>query len=113
MANISRSITIQAPIERVFAYVTDPMSLTEWMVGMMDVSDVNGSGADLHFQWRYKMAGIPLNGETKFTEYVPNERSASESKGGIPQDAFVGRTHRKPTGRSWTWRSRTPFRFRS
>jgi uncharacterized membrane protein len=81
---IKRSITIKAPVEKVFAYVTDPMNLTEWMVGMMDVSDVSGSGADLRFHWRYKMAGIPFSGETKFIEYVPNERSASEGKGGIP-----------------------------
>jgi carbon monoxide dehydrogenase subunit G len=84
MAKIRRSITIQAPVEKVFAYVTDPMTLTEWMVGMMDVSNVSGSGADLRLDWRYKMAGIPFSGQTQFTEYVPNERSASESKGGIP-----------------------------
>lgn len=84
MAKIRRSITIEAPVEKVFSYVTDPMSLTEWMVGMMDVSNVTGSGADLRLDWKYKMAGIPFTGETKFTEYVLNERSASHSKGGIP-----------------------------
>ena len=84
MAKIKRSVTIKAPIEQVFAYTADPMSLTEWMVGMMDVSDVSGSGPDLHFHWRYKMAGIPFNGETRFIEYVPNEHTVSQSKGGIP-----------------------------
>ena len=84
MASIKRSVTIQAPIEKVFAYVTDPMSLPEWMVGIMEVSDVSGSGADLHFHWKYRMAGVPLKGETQFSEYVPNERSVSASTGGIP-----------------------------
>jgi hypothetical protein len=60
------------------------MSITEWMVGMMDVSNVIGSGPDLHFHWKYKMAGIPFSGETQFAEYVQNERTVSESKGGIP-----------------------------
>lgn len=84
MARIKRSITIKAPVETVFAYVTDPTSLPEWMVGVMDVRDVSGSGSDLHFHWKYRMVGIPFSGETKFIEYVPNERSVSESKGGIP-----------------------------
>jgi len=84
MAKITKSIRIKAPAGKVFAYVADPTSLTEWMVGMMEVSDVSGSGADLHFQWRYKMAGIPFSGETQYREYIANQRTVSESKGGIP-----------------------------
>ena len=84
MATITRSSSVQAPIEKVFEYVSDPLNLTEWMVGLMEVTDVTGSGADMHMRWKYKMAGIPFAGETQYLEYVANERTVSESKGGIP-----------------------------
>jgi uncharacterized membrane protein len=31
MPTVSNSININAPVEKVFAYVTDPMNLPEWM----------------------------------------------------------------------------------
>ncbi len=83
MATVTKSINISAPVEKVFAYVTDPMTLTEWMVGMTEVSDVTGSGASLRYHWKYKMAGVPLRGESMRSEYVPNERFVSEQKEGI------------------------------
>jgi uncharacterized protein YndB with AHSA1/START domain len=83
MATVQTSINISAPVEKVFAYVTDPMTVTDWMVGMMEVSNVTGSGASLRYNWKYKMAGVPLRGESTRNEYVPNERLVSENKEGI------------------------------
>jgi uncharacterized protein YndB with AHSA1/START domain len=83
MPTINNSININAPVDKVFAYVTDPMHLTEWMVSISDVTDVTGSGVGQHYHWKYKMVGVPLHGETTVTEHVPNERSVTESKGGI------------------------------
>jgi uncharacterized membrane protein len=83
MPKINNSINISAPVEKVFAYVTDPMSLPEWMVSLSNVTDVKGSGVGQHYRWTYKMAGIPLRGETTITKHVPNEHLATESKAGI------------------------------
>jgi uncharacterized protein YndB with AHSA1/START domain len=83
MPKINNSINISAPVEKVFAYVTDPMSTLEWFVGMTEVTDVTGSGADQHSRWTYTMIGIPFHGESKFTEYVPNQRTVSKQEGGI------------------------------
>ena len=44
MATITRSIDINAPVGKVFAYLNDPTSGPEWMVSMMEVSNVTGSG---------------------------------------------------------------------
>ncbi len=83
MPTIANSVHIEAPVDKVFAYVTDPMNATEWFVGMMGVNDVTGKGVGKHYHWKYKMIGVPLHGEGTITEYVPNERMVVESKGGV------------------------------
>ena len=83
MPTIKNSIRIQAPVEKVFAYVTNPMSSLEWMVSLTEARDVTGSGVGQHWGWEYKMAGIPLQGESTVIESVPNERHVFTSKGGI------------------------------
>jgi uncharacterized membrane protein len=82
MPKVNNSININAPVEKVFAYTTDPTNLPEWMVGITDVKDVTGSGVGQHHHWTYKMVGIPLHGETTASEHVPNERWVTDSKGG-------------------------------
>ena len=83
MPTINNSINISAPIEKVFAYLSDPRNSPEWFVGMTEVSDVSGSGVGQHNRWTYTMIGIPFHGESKITEYVPNQRSVSKQEGGI------------------------------
>ena len=83
MAKIEKSITINAPVEEVFAYVDDPMSQLEYLPSMVEVKDVTGQGVGAHFRWTFKMAGLRFEGETTMTEYTPNERMVVQSKGGI------------------------------
>jgi len=83
MPTINKSTNVNAPVEKVFAYVTDPTSLLEWMVSISEVTDVTGSGVGQRYHWKYKMMGIPLQGQTTFTEFVANERAVTESKGGV------------------------------
>jgi uncharacterized membrane protein len=82
MAKVERSITINAPVEKVFKYIEDPINTPEWLPSIMEITDVSGSGVGQHHRWTYKMAGILLKGETKTTEHIPNERIVSQSKGG-------------------------------
>ncbi len=98
MPTINDSININAPVEKVFAYVTDPTNLAEWMVSISDVTDLTGSGVGQHFQWKYRMAGIPLHGETTVGEHVPNERWVTDSEGGITSTfAFTFAPHESGT----------------
>jgi len=83
MPKLNNSINISAPVEKVFAYVTDPTKGPEWLVGWTEVTDVTGSGVGQHYHWKYSMLGVPLRGETTVSEQVPNERSVTDSKGGI------------------------------
>ena len=38
---VDRSVSINAPVEEAFAYVSDPMSQLEWLPSMVEVTDVN------------------------------------------------------------------------
>jgi len=85
MAKGETSTTINAPVEKVFAYMEDPTSIPEWMPACMEVRDVTVTeqGVGTHWRWVYKMAGLLFEGETTRTEYIPNRRIVSQSKGGV------------------------------
>ncbi len=83
MAKVERTVTINAPVEKVFTYVADPMNLVDWVPSVMEVHDVTGSGVGQHYRWTYKMVGMRLEGESTVTEHIPNERRANQSKGGV------------------------------
>ena len=82
MQKITRSTIINAATDAIFAYVSDPMNAPEWLPSMMEVTEVTGSGKGQHYRWRFKMVGVPLDGESTVTEHIPNERRVVESKGG-------------------------------
>ena len=83
MTRIGKSVTINGAVDKVFAYVADPMNTPEWLPSMMEVTDVTGSGVEQHYRWKFKMAGVPLKGESTVSEHIPNERRVTESKGGV------------------------------
>jgi uncharacterized protein YndB with AHSA1/START domain len=83
MSTIQTSTNINAPVEKVFAYATDPTNLAEWMTNLTEVTDVTGSGVGQHYHWKFRMAGVPLRGESTVSEHVPNERRVLDGKGGV------------------------------
>ena len=84
MAKLEKSITINAPVEKVFGYMNVPTNLPEIWPSMVEAKDVqrlpNGGNS---FRWVYKMAGVRFEGTSEDTEVVANERVVSETKGGI------------------------------
>ena len=89
MAKVEQSIIINAPVEKVFSYVCDPMNQLEWLPSMTDVRDITGEGVGQKFGWTYKMMGISFKGETEVVESVANQRRIIKSTGGIQS--------------TWTW----------
>jgi uncharacterized protein YndB with AHSA1/START domain len=83
MPKLNNSINISAPVEKVFACLSDSRNSPEWFVGMTEVTDVSGSGVGQHNRWTYTMIGIPFHGDSKLTEHVPNQRLVFEQEGGI------------------------------
>lgn len=84
MATAKSSISINAPVEKVFEYINVPTNLTEIWPSMIEVKDVqrlpNGGN---RFGWVYKMAGMRFEGISEDTEVVPNQRVVSKTEDGI------------------------------
>jgi uncharacterized membrane protein len=84
MIKTVKSITIKAPVEKVFDYLSEPTNLPEIWPSLVEIKDVQKlpSGGTKN-RWVYKMAGIRLEGTSEEIEYVPNQRFVSKTKGGI------------------------------
>lgn len=85
MKRLEKSVSIKAPIDKVFNYISDPTSAPEMMKSMLEVKDVDvkEGGVGTTFNWVYKMAGMKFSGESVVTEYVANKKLVMQSKGGI------------------------------
>jgi uncharacterized protein YndB with AHSA1/START domain len=84
MAKLESSISINAPVEKVFAYATKPENMPEYWPSMMEVKNVKElPNGGYSYDFVYKLAGVRLAGFSEDTEFVPNERHVSVSTGGI------------------------------
>lgn len=82
---IEKQVLIDAPVEAVFAYHSDPENLPEIWPSLIEVTDVERSpdGQVESFGWVYKMAGVRFNGHAEFTAYEQDSRTVVETRGGI------------------------------
>ena len=89
MAKITKSVTINAPVEKVYAFMSEPTNLPEIWPSMVEVKDVQPSPAGgYNFSWVYKMAGVRFDGASETTEAIPNQRVVNKSTKGI-ESTFV------------------------
>ncbi len=99
MAKIVKTITIDAPVERVFSYVEEPANVPEYWPSVIEVKDVESlPGGGFRYRWVYKMAGVRMEGGTETTEYVVNQRTVSENTGGV--SGTVTWTYQSETGKT-------------
>jgi uncharacterized protein YndB with AHSA1/START domain len=85
MAKLEKTVTIKAPVEKVFSYMTDPRHYPEIWPSMVEVKDVTPSpkgGND--FNWVYKMGGMRFEGTSVEIEHIANQRIVAENTKGIP-----------------------------
>lgn len=84
MARIEKSITIQAPPERVFAYVEEPANIPEYWPSLSEVKDMERlPNGGYKYGWTYNLAGVRFDGGTETIEFIANRRTVSESAGGV------------------------------
>jgi len=84
MVKAVKTITIKAPVEKVFDYINEPTNLPEFWPSLVEIKDVQKlPRGGTRNRWVYKMAGIRLEGISEGTEYVPNQRLVSKTKGGV------------------------------
>jgi uncharacterized membrane protein len=85
MVTIERTIFIDAPVERVFSYMTNPANLPEIWPCLVEVNDLHQTreGTGTTYNWVYKMAGAHFEGIAEIIEFIPNQRLAVKDEGGI------------------------------
>ena len=84
MAKVKRTITINAPVDKVFGYWEEPSNRPEVWPSLVEIKDVRRLPSGGHsMRWVYKMAGVRLEGTTETTEYVANQRIVEKTKGGL------------------------------
>lgn len=86
MAKVNKSIQINVPVEKVFDYLADQKNQPDWIPSMVEVWDTGEPAVGSSFKWKYKMAGVLLEGETEVTELVQNKRFRTVSKGAVSSD---------------------------
>ena len=86
MEKMKRDLHIDAPVEKVFDFISKPEHMPEiWpsMIRVDNVKDAEVKGG-LDYDWDYKMAGIEFHGRTHTLEFEPYKHVVIENKEGIP-----------------------------
>jgi uncharacterized membrane protein len=98
MAKITKSVTINAPVEKVFAFMSQPTNLPEVWPSMVEIKNVQPSPAGgYNFGWVYKMAGVRFDGASETTESITNQLVVTKSTKGI-ESTFVWMYESKDNG---------------
>jgi carbon monoxide dehydrogenase subunit G len=83
MMALSHSIVIDASQDAVFAYVTDPAQMAEWLPNMVETHGIVGSGEGQQYEWTYKLAGMLFHGESVVVEYMPSDLAVHQTIGSV------------------------------
>ncbi len=85
MAKIEKSILINAPVEKVFAFMAKPENLPEIWPSLQEVRNVQPlPNGGYSYDWSYKMAGLRFDGHATWSEFIENQRIVDENESGIP-----------------------------
>ena len=86
MPSIEEKVIINAPLAKVFAFVTNPVNWTEYVTSLAHVSDISSPSLEpgTTFNWEYHMLGVKLHGTGSVTENVHNKSFAIRMEGTIP-----------------------------
>jgi uncharacterized membrane protein len=81
---MTKSVTINSPVEKVFTFMRDPNNMPEIWPGMVLVKNVKRSPlGGFNYSWVYKMAGLRINGTSEVTDYIANQRLVMLSTRGM------------------------------
>lgn len=86
MAQISQSIKINAPLLKVFEYVTNPVNWTRYVTSLVDIRNLSDESpqAGTTFEWTYRMLGVNNDGKGRIVEYEKGSKFAMEMEGSFP-----------------------------
>lgn len=86
MATIKEKITINAPVDKVFGFMTTPDNWTEYVTSLTNVSEVSSAGLEpgTTFTWEYRMLGVKLSGTGTVTDNTRNAVFGMKMTGAVP-----------------------------
>ena len=90
MVKISKSTTIDAPVDKVFNYLSNPKNMLEWHPNITKVRNIAGKGESLQWSWDYKMMGISLTGKAQIVASITCTELRVESTGEIESNWTFG-----------------------
>jgi ligand-binding SRPBCC domain-containing protein len=91
-SGISRSIQINAPIEKVFNFITNPGNWTVYVTSLVDVRNISDKKIKkgTSYEWTYRMLGVNLDGKGNVVEFSRNSKFGMEMEGAFPiRESFV------------------------
>lgn len=85
--NLKVETHIHAPGDEVFAYVTDPEHLPEWMPHMIEVQNVSGAPAvGTTWEYYYAFAGTHHRGTSHMTEFERGKKVGVRAEGDLASE---------------------------
>jgi carbon monoxide dehydrogenase subunit G len=83
MPSAERTITINRPIDEVFAFVADGRNAQRWRSGVLDVDLVSGAGLGARYSQGVRgPGGRRIAADYEITEYEPNSKIAFRATAG-------------------------------
>ena len=84
MAKLEKTITVTAPVDKVFEYVSLPTNMPEIWPSLVEIKDLEPvPSGGYSWAYAYKMAGMRFEGTGQHIEHIPNQRTVSKGRGGI------------------------------
>jgi hypothetical protein len=81
---ISKTATIQAPVERVFDLLVDPGHLSKVNPDITITSHSAAAVGGFDMDWEYRFGALTLNGQSTVVEFDRPSRLIIDTSGGIP-----------------------------
>jgi uncharacterized membrane protein len=84
MPSAQHSVTINRPVEQVFAYVADGEKCPQWRSGVLDIKRLNGDGSvgTTYLQAVKGPMGRRISADYMITAYLPNQRLEFQTTSG-------------------------------
>ena len=83
MMNIKRSKVINASVEKVFSYLGDSATYTQWMPNMAEVFNITGEGRGQKWDFKYKTFGMTMDGQGEALDHIDNQKLVNKSFGTV------------------------------
>ena len=95
MTKVEKEVTVNASIEKIFSYISEPSNMPEFWPSLMEIKDIQAlPNGGYSLRWVYKMVGMRFEGKGEYTKIVPNQYFVVETRGGIKSTI------------TWTFRSK-------